>query len=148
MNERNWWWLSVAVSGVLLIVLLGLWKHMNEYRVEPPQIVNEKAVDEYLEKRWENGPDGPISRAEPTITIKTGIFIQSLQFFNSSEVNLSGYIWQRYKDGVHDGIKPDASEVGFILPEQVNSGSDIEPREVYRIRNGDEEVIGWYFEAT
>jgi hypothetical protein len=50
--------------------------------------VNEKAVDEYLKNRWENGPDGPISRAEPTIKIKTGIFIQSLQFFNSTEVNL------------------------------------------------------------
>lgn len=148
MNERNWWWLSMAVSAVLLVVLVGLWKHMNEYRVESPQIVNEKAVDEYLEKRWENGPDGPISRAEPTITIKTGMFIQSLQFFNSSEVNLSGYIWQRYKDGVHDDIKPDSSEVGFILPEQVNSGSDIEPREAYRYRQGDEELIGWYFEAT
>lgn len=148
MNEKNWWWLSMAVSAILLVVLVSLWKHMNEYRVEPPQMVNEKAVHEYLEKRWKNGLDGPISRAQPTITIKTGLFIQSLQFFNSNEVNLSGYIWQHYQDGVHDGIKPDSPEVGFILPEQVNSGSDIEPREAYRYRQGDEEVIGWYFEAT
>jgi len=82
------------------------------------------------------------------IKIKTGIFIQSLQFFNSTEVNLSGYIWQGYQDGVHDAIIPGQSEVGFIFPEQVNSGSDIEPREVYRARNGDKGVIGWYFKAT
>ena len=48
----------------------------------------EKAVDEYLKNLCENRPDGPISRCEPTIKIKTGIFIQSLQFFNSAEVNL------------------------------------------------------------
>jgi hypothetical protein len=122
---------------------------MNEYTVKSTQLVNEQAVGDYLEKHWENRPDGRASNdAEPTIKIKTGIFIQSLEFFNSTEVNLTGYIWQHYKDGVHDTIKPGPSEVGFILPEQVNSGSDIEPREAYRSRRGDEEVIGWYFEAT
>lgn len=82
------------------------------------------------------------------IKIKTGIFIQSLQFFNSTEVNITGYIWQRYQKGLHDSIKPERGEVGFILPEQVNSGVDITPQEVYRMHTGDEEVIGWYFEAT
>lgn len=42
----------------------------------------------------------------------------------------------------------DSAEVGFILPEQVNTGSDIEPREIYRFKKGENEVVGWYFEAT
>jgi len=148
MKERNWWWLSAAVSAVLIIVLIKLWMQMNEYEIEPTQLVNEQAATDYLNEYWVNRPGGQADPGGPTTKIKTGIFIQSLQFFNSSEVNLTGYIWQRYQDGVHDAIKPGPSEVGFILPEQVNSGSDIEPREVYRVRNGDEEVIGWYFEAT
>ncbi len=147
MKHTTWWWLSAALSTVLIFVLISFWVHMNKYEVEPTQLVNEQATNDYLKNNWEDRLNGD-TNAEQTIKIKTGIFIQSLQFFNSSEVNLSGYIWQRYKDGVHDAIKPGPSELGFILPEQVNSGSDIEPREVYRVRNGNEEVIGWYFEAT
>ncbi len=148
MKQSYWWSLSALVSAILVSILISLWVEMNEYEVDPPQLVNEQAVDEYLQQHWETRLKNRHSNAEPTIKIKTGLFIQSLQFFNSSEVNLTGYIWQRYQDGVHDAIKPAKGEIGFILPEQVNSGSDITPREVYRVREGDEEVIGWYFEAT
>lgn len=148
MKQPYWWSLSALVSAILVSILISLWVEMNEYEVDPPQLVNEQAVDEYLQQHWETRLKNRHSNAEPTIKIKTGLFIQSLQFFNSSEVNLTGYIWQRYQDGVHDAIKPAKGEIGFILPEQVNSGSDITPREVYRMREGDEEVIGWYFEAT
>ncbi|MFW2374436.1 MAG: hypothetical protein ACN4GM_15020 [Gammaproteobacteria bacterium] len=148
MKQVTWWWLSAATSAVLIIVLINLWIQMNEYEIQPTQLVNEQAADDYINSHWEKLPERSRLQIEPTIKIKTGIFIQSLQFFNSSEVNLTGYIWQRYKNGEHDTVKPKPSEVGFILPEQVNSGGDIEPREIYRVRNGDEEVIGWYFEAT
>jgi len=148
MKQTYWWAISAAVSAVLVFVLVSLWIQMNKYEVDPPQLVNEQATNEYLKKHWED----PLALASPdakvTIKIKTGIFIQSLQFFNSSEVHLTGYIWQRYTDGLHDLIKPKKNEIGFILPEQVNSGNDIKPREVYRVQDGNEEVIGWYFEAT
>jgi len=148
MKQTNWWFLSVAVSTLLIFVLVSLWVQMNEYDVEPPQLVNESATNEYLKEYWEAPLNLSSPGAKPTIKIKTGIFIQSLQFFNSSEVHLTGYIWQRYTDGVHDEIKPKKGEIGFILPEQINSGSDIKPREVYRVADGNDEVIGWYFEAT
>lgn len=148
MKQSTWWWLSTALSAVLSVVLIYLWGQMNNYEVEPTQFDNEQAVTDYLAKNWENRP-GNESDTNSMIRIKTGIFIQSLQFLNSTEVNITGYIWQRYKVGDHDATEPGASDIGFIFPEQVNSGSDIEPREVYRIRNNDnEEVIGWYFEAT
>lgn len=148
MKQAYWWAISAAVSAVLVFVLVSLWIQMNKYEVDPPQLVNEQATNEFLKEHWED----PLALASPdakaTIKIKTGIFIQSLQFFNSSEVHLTGYIWQRYTDGLHDLIKPKKGEIGFILPEQVNSGNDITPREVYRVQDGNEEVIGWYFEAT
>ena len=149
MEHATWWWLSSVVSALLTVILIYLWTEMNDYEAAPAQLLNERAVNEYLMAQWKkNSREGTGLNAGPPIKIKTGIFIQSLKFFNSTEVNLTGYIWQRYQDGIHDAIKPGKSEVGFILPEQVNSGSDIEPREVYRVCNGDEEVIGWYFEAT
>lgn len=146
MQTTALWRISAVISLLLAAVLVSLWSKMNQYYIEPPQLVDEASVDAYLEDHWENLPDG--AQAGPMTKIKTGLFIQSLKFFNSTEVHLTGYIWQGYEDGVHDQIKPGPSEVGFIFPEQVNSGSDIAPREVYRVRNGSTEVIGWYFEAT
>jgi len=146
MKHIIWWGLSALVSAVLIVFLLNLWIQLNEYHVEPAQMVSEQAVDEYLQENWEDRVVAKAGNVEPTLKVKTGIFIQSLKFFNSTEVNLTGYIWQRYEDGLHDGIKPARGEVGFILPEQVDSG--FEPREAYRLRLAQEEIIGWYFEAT
>ena len=133
-----------------MIILIQLWIGMNEYESADTQLVNREAADNYLHKNWESELDRSDPNYTETIKIKTGLFIQSLQFFNSSEVNLTGYIWQKYPDSLPNGIKPDEDEIGFILPEQVNSGNDIDPREVYRIRLDatGEELIGWYFEAT
>ena len=146
MKDSTWWWMSAAVSIVLIIVLVNLWIQMNQFVIEPTQLVNEQATNEFLQENWEDLIVAQAGHIEPTMKVKAGIFIQSLKFFNSTEVNITGYIWQRYQDGVHDSIKPGPGEVGFILPEEVDSSFD--PREVYRIRTANEEVIGWYFEAT
>ena len=148
MNKTSWWLISMAVSAALVVVLLELWSVMNNYDVEPMQLMNKEAVDSYLTEHWQQAQQLDGSNYVPLTKIPTGIFIQSLKFFNSTEVYLTGYIWQRYTDGIDDNLKPKSGEVGFILPEQVQTGSDIEPREAYRVRQGREEVIGWYFEAT
>jgi len=100
--------------------------------------------------------------------IKTGIFVQSLQFSSASDVNISGYIWQKYdcdeqfqsaktKDikTVADCSKqttpiPKQGEVGFILPEQLDTAGNITTQEVYRALSETEEwiVVSWYFEST
>lgn len=176
MKQSIWWLCSAVISVVLMLVLIYLWIQMNEHEIkgenvsvleqgeiiqgdyikESYQLTNESVVDEFLEKHWDSKNDHGVAGELPTIKIKTGIFVQSLKFINSTEVNLTGYIWQRYKKGIHDEVNPcadirindECTEVGFILPEQVDSGSDLEPRVLYRIEEGDEEVIGWYFEAT
>ena len=146
MSEKFWKWTAVLSTLILIGALVGIWVAMNRYEPVHEQLTGVGKVDEYLSTHWE--PIVKENGYEPTIRIKTGVFIQSLKFSDASEVNVTGYIWQHYQDGVHDDVKPAAGEVGWVLPEQVNSGNDIEPREVYRIRDGDSEVIGWYFEAT
>lgn len=140
--ERHGIAVSLGVSALMAAALVGLWAYMNRYEPAMTQLVDDEAVDRYLEETWEPSVRDSASRIEPTIRLRTGIFVSSLKFFDSSEVKVTGYIWQRFVDGVHDTIQE-----GFVLPEQVDSGSDIEPREVYRVRNGNEEVVGWYFEA-
>ena len=147
MNKQKAWWLaSVIVSSLLIAVLLGLWIEMNEHIVAPAQLIDEQTTEAYLQRHWEDKVVMKAGHIEPTTKIKTGIFIQSLKFFNSSEVNITGFIWQRYRKGLHDHVKPAPGEVGFILPDEVDSS--FEPREIYRTNLAQEEVIGWYFEAT
>ena len=40
------------------------------------------------------------------------MFIQSIEFTTANDVKVTGYIWQKYKRGVHDDISR-----GFVLPE-------------------------------
>ncbi len=129
-NTQTW--------GVLgSYVLFSLWAEKNQRETDPTQLPTQASVQAYLDANW----------PEPDLTIKTGIFIQSLRFVGASDVHLSGYIWQHYEDGVHDEIKPGRGEIGFILPESIDAaGGGV--REAYRIRQSGSEVIGWYFEQT
>lgn len=71
--------------------------------------------------------------------IPTGIFIESIEFSSSNDLNISGYVWQKYRDGIHDKL-----DRGFLMPE----AKTIDVKEAYRKKTGNTEVIGWYFEAT
>ncbi|WP_218143930.1 hypothetical protein [Nitrosomonas marina] len=147
MNEKKWWLISAVISVALLMLLSYQWIRMNTYEVARTELVNETMTNAYLQKNWEGVHREYGYASQPTLKIKTGVYIQSLKFSNASDVELSGYIWQRYQDGVHDAIKPSQSEAGFVLPEQVNSGDTVAPQEAYRLRASGEEVIGWYFES-
>ena len=89
----------------------------------------------FLRENWQTSDD------PDAITLPTGVYIKSLRFINVSDVHISGYVWQRRTDGVHDQLSE-----GFIWPEQVNSL--VQPREDYRVRMGEDEVIGYYFEGA
>jgi hypothetical protein len=77
--------------------------------------------------------------------VPTGVFIQSLEFKDENDVNLTGYVWQRY-------YKMEFEEPpGIVFPEIVNSTGGIIPgneNEAYRKIMGNKEVVGWYFEVT
>jgi hypothetical protein len=146
MKERTWKGIALVVSVLLLSALGYTWDRMSQYKPQAEQLTSDAVVDEFLNKNWE--PEVKKHNWKPTVRIKTGLFIQSIKFANASEVNVAGYVWQHYKDGVHDKYKPAQGEAGFVFPEQINSGSDLGAREEYRMRQGDEEIIGWYFEAT
>ncbi|MEM1172029.1 MAG: cache domain-containing protein [Cyanobacteria bacterium P01_H01_bin.35] len=79
---------------------------------------------------------------EPPLTIPTGVFIQSFDFTSPKDVFITGYIWQKYEDGVHDDLSR-----GIILADAIED-SDYELREDYRYKKDGVEIIGWYFAYT
>jgi hypothetical protein len=145
MKTSSWWKLSTVVSISLLAVLITMWVEMHEYEISPNQLANEQAAYDFLYDNWESLDNSSGDGYVPLIKVPTGIFVQSLQFSGASQVHVTGYIWQRYTKGIHDAIKPAPGEVGFILPERMDS---TDSKEIYRIDYGDEELIGWYFDAT
>ncbi|MEP2027562.1 MAG: hypothetical protein ABJI96_02495 [Paracoccaceae bacterium] len=111
LSERAIWLISGIVSLVLIFFLFEPWIDNNQQENDPIQLPDEAAVLEYLKENW------PVSEHQ----IMTGLFIQSLQFVGSTDVELSGYILQHYEDGIHDDVKAKPGEVGFVLPESVNA---------------------------
>jgi hypothetical protein len=80
-----------------------------------------------------------IQREEVPLFIPTGIYIQSAFLEDASNVGVSGYVWQRYTRGVHDGIQR-----GFIMPEAKVSTIT----RAYTIEDGDTELVRWNINAT
>lgn len=114
----------------------------HSYQPNLEQLAKEAEIIPHLKKRGLS-----LKKSE---AIPTGIFLQSLKFNNATEVNITGYIWQKYNKSVFADIPAGQDiPVGFILPEAVDSGENLEPQQAYRRSiNAKEEVIGWYFEST
>ncbi|WP_254430744.1 hypothetical protein [Ruegeria arenilitoris] len=135
--EKKVWGLSGLVSLILTAVLFYLWASLNHFEQDPTQLPDQASVDSYLES-LENAPD---------YRVRTGIFLKSFSFVDASDIHVTGYVWQHYQTGVHDAIKPEPGQAGFLLPESVDVGSGL-IEEAYRMPEPGGEVIGWYFEQT
>ena len=86
--------------------------------------------------------------------IKTGVYLQSVEFEGANNVKISGYVWQHYKKHLHKGISR-----GFILPEAETPNIQEVYREMVNPADPDchvgndnlrdcDELIGWYVYAT
>lgn len=75
--------------------------------------------------------------------IPTGIFLEHIQLMESHTFMVSGYVWQKYTDGLHDHIAR-----GFLFPEAEPNAEYIEIEEAYNHREGNQTVYGWYFRVS
>ena len=141
MNKGKWWKISNSISLLFLVLIGVMWFYTTKkYNPNNNQLTNPTEVEQYLSDNFPNLPQEQVP---------TGVFIQSLKFSSSSEVNLTGYIWQIYDRSKYKDIPGEEIPMGFILPEVVDSGNNIAPTFAYRDQiKGNKEVIGWYFEAT
>ena len=156
------WMASVVVSLSLLGILSYQWTKARQFDPSSNQLANQTQVDQVLERY---AKDMNLDRAD-IIGLSTGAFIQSLSFSDTSEVYLTGYLWQRYINELPDDpYAPwkDSCEhdyLPWVLPDRVRLGDDKEPRlaysEVIRGQAVNDEsaparlgmLCGWFFEAT
>jgi hypothetical protein len=143
MNEKVWWWISFAVA-FMFAGLVGIEWYIEDSSYEPNecQLTDELTAHNDFLKKLERA--GYPSDADLGL-VPTGVFIQSLEFKDENDVNLTGYVWQRY-DKMESEEPP-----GIVFPEIVNSAGGIIPgneNEAYRKIMGNKEVVGWYFEVT
>jgi hypothetical protein len=129
--------MSITWSLALLVALILAWAAVakselqNRWQGTPVTTVAE--TDAYLAQHIPAG-------LEP-IRIPTGVSIQSMEFLTGDNVQVTGYIWQRFGPDVPQGI-----DRGVVLPEAVSEAYDA--KEAYRYTEDGVETIGWYFAAT
>ena len=83
----------------------------------------------------------PESFAPYDYRVPTGVYLQSFEFLSSNNVEMSGFVWQKYGPEI-----PDSVLRGIVLPEQLEGA--YEPTEAWRVERDGVEEIGWYFSGT
>jgi hypothetical protein len=84
----------------------------------------------------------PDSFAVYEYRVPTGIFLQSFEFLNTNNVEISGFVWQTYGPEIPDHIMR-----GIVLPEALDEAYQVE--EAWRVERDDgTEQISWYFSGT
>jgi len=133
---RSLIWTSASWSVALLLGLILAWlanasfERQDAWHGTPLQ--NAADLDSYLAQHVPQGSD--------PILIPTGILIQSLEFLNGDNVQVSGYLWQRLGPELPDDFIP-----GVVLPEGTKDSYRLS--EAYRTEDNGVETVGWYFET-
>lgn len=126
---------AIAVFGSILLVELGSTSDQGQGD-GIVEVGSHEGLSHYLSDYEQSVAH--LGRGE-AIHLPTGLFVQSLDFVGSNDVHLTGFLWQRYRTEQLQELRP-----GFLFPEAV--ASKVQP--AYWRQEGEEQVIGWYFEAT
>jgi hypothetical protein len=135
--SRHRLWLASAWTGAVLLTGTGLvWyaqvSDVSRTMTRGTPVTSDTATRAYLQRHMPVGT--------PALTVPTGVFIQALRFTDANDVDVSGYVWQRYADSL-----PVDLQRGIVLPEADES---YEPHKVYDFHRDGEQIIGWYFHVT
>ena len=137
------WVLSCLISAAAIYLIGYKWfQAQRVHGIETNVVRNESELEKVLKARDTIEFQG---RQKP-YCIPTGFFIQSLAFRTPSDVNITGYIWQKYPEDFPKEIKR-----GFIFPEEVDSGNT-KLEVIYQYTGKQDgktyDMIGWYFDVT
>ena len=143
MEEKKWWWISFAVA-IMFAGLVAIQWHLEDSSYKPSEC---QLTDEISAKKdlFEKIKAAGYPADEELELVPTGVFIKSLEFKDANDVNLTGYVWQRF-----DKMKS-CEPPGIVFPEVVDSAGGISPgseKAAFREKSGNMETVGWYFEVT
>ena len=111
-TRRRLWVLSALVSLACLAVLVGTWVRVYTAPPAPDPADTVVTTPGEATRYLEALVPAPGPGSEPPVFIPTGLYIESVQFKGPYNVQVSGYVWQRYADDLPQGI-----DKGFAMPE-------------------------------
>jgi hypothetical protein len=140
MSQHILWRISVLVSLFGLGVICMMWYIAHStYQPNPETLTSSETVTTFLNRHQ---PTSHVPLSEKPVYVPTGFFVQSLRFMSKVDVQVKGYIWQKYPLNMAEPISQN-----FILPEVVEAADTFTQTEMYREKQENHEVIGWYFEG-
>jgi hypothetical protein len=147
--------ISIAVSSIVFVAVVALWQTAGTYPIKTDRdglhLTSNIVLDRFINGEKINSEERQLV---PPKFVRTGVYLQSLEFEDSNDVKITGYIWQKYNKREHKGLAR-----GFVLPEAYTPTIE----EVYRdIDDPDDpdcqeqqvsmrdcgELIGWYVSAV
>lgn len=141
----DFWYLNLVSSVLILGNIIFIWYLTLSHKFDPNNKEN-TLITSYTELNRFKSVQRNTSQEthlEPLISIPTGIYVQELEFLDSYNVNISGYVWQKYADTLPKNLGQ-----GFIFPQISPSPEALNIEEEYREKNKDYELIRWNFRAT
>lgn len=111
-TSRIGWRISLFITAALAVALVTLWSGYEccGPKVDAPAHNAEQVALVIADSARENH-----------VHIPTGIYVQSLAFKNSHDVEMTGRIWQRIPAGV---TLPDGASPGVIFPDAITKHAD------------------------
>ena len=150
-SSRCLWWYSGAFSVIFLLGTAVLWL----CEQNAPFAVSENSCimsNRALVRSFKDNYTIQSMKGNDTLPtyVPTGLFIQSIEFANASNVTLTGYVWQQHNAETLGDI-----HVGIVFPEAIEAEFEEEKNikeidQLVRVESADQDqnLKRWYFKAT
>ena len=136
--------LCILLSFLALAIIVWCWTQSGRDHGHAEHILDTpRTLRTILDAETSAGRIAQFESGAPVL-IPTGVFIQSLVFQTSTNINLTGYVWQEYP--LDFPYRP-----GINFPEQIASGDTVieeQYRRQIEIDGEPRQLIGWYFDVT
>ncbi|HXA01470.1 MAG TPA: hypothetical protein VNW99_05740, partial [Cytophagaceae bacterium] len=143
-EEKDLWIVSMT-TAISLCACIGLIWHEAitvplKNTTKDITISDKISLNSFLNTRLQQS--NKLHNGKP-IYVPTGVFVNNVEFNDANNVSVSGYVWQKYTDGIHDSLSR-----GFIFPEIQPSAEAFYMEQAYKRKDKDVETIGWNFRVT
>ncbi len=139
-TPRSLWTVSCCAAFVFLVGIGVLWRLSLQFdadlKTEGVKVCDRSTLYSLMNSYIRTCE---IQHTEAPVYIPTGMYLESAQFMSANDLMVSGYVWQKYRTGVHDSLTR-----GFTLA----NTTELTINENYRQKGAEEEIVRWQFKAT
>jgi hypothetical protein len=143
-EERELWIVSMTTAIALCVCIGLIWREAIAIPLKDTTkgitISDKISLNSFLNARLQQS--NQLHNGRPNY-VPTGVFVNNVEFNDANNVSVSGYIWQKYTDGIHDSLSR-----GFIFPEIQPSAEAFYMEQAYKRKEKNVETIGWNFRVT